>query len=96
MRRRRYDSQPEALLAESDVRCAPVSPLPSQLAAGYFCILTVAGATLEEITDGNRAAVLALRVTLSGRSGRSVNVEHGLATDAAVQQGVDRTLRLTP
>jgi hypothetical protein len=27
---------------------------------------------------------------------RSVDVEHGLAADAAVQQGVDRRLRLAP
>ena len=86
---------------------------------GHFCILTVMGVTLEEITDGNRAAVLALRVaprhdskpgrtpaaaepgcdrrhSVIRRTGRSVNVEHGLAIDAAVQQGVDRTLRLAP
>src|SRR5262249_29008980 len=30
------------------------------------------------------------------RAGRSVNVEHDLAADAAVQQGVDRRLRLAP
>ena len=32
----------------------------------------------------------------SAGPGRSVNVEHGLAADAAVQQGVDRRLRLAP
>ena len=37
-------------------------------------------------------------VTDAGKGPRwgSVNVEHGLAADAAVQQGIDRRLRLAP
>jgi hypothetical protein len=42
------------------------------------------------------AATFTQRVRARWSTGRSVNVEHGLAADAAVQQGVDRRLRLAP